>query len=589
MSFQQYRARRVGILLAGAASAFIKTAAAAVPVQAIDGRPVTPRPLDIVTTPTGTWPVHDLGAVAGGHAYAFRYEGKPEWWSLCIVRYATGAAEIDDRPYRARLGGRDIVLTALPGSMKCADNGEPVPASAARLRDAVAAGRVVPYSTAAFRGWPRQPKLSPPTLPGADAGYKADRIYWRGSGYDKVFGNVSGSAGEAASSRGFLSEDDAVMIAAALDGNDSLFRRAAERNRVQMLYGLSLPNLVVWSKSHLLRDPQLPLRGDRPYANEGREAGRDQYGDEGTWRVPQDYPYLAEIEAEAGKSYGHRRDQAHQFNHGFAYWLATGDPRAALLQQAIMAYALAANYQRYPGRYRIRFVHQRTTLNQFNAMWKLHDVAQYATSANGRVLWPRARTAKMETDLWADWNRGIAALAKAADAKSRAATIARTIDDPYRGGYSNFMVQAYGPEAAYLFARAGRPELLRRIAEHLTIRLGGTGGAAGIDAGKTDSGQPLLAEGALPYRNAVELAAWWQAKSPDKSTANFDGASAHYTLRAYWALRMAKDAVSRGWMADVPGLDTAIKRTDAARDATAKWRYANAIRWKHAAVPFGTK
>ncbi len=560
---------------------------------AVDGVDRQPAPLGAVTTPTGRWPVADLGAVAGGRAYLWRHDGKPGWWSLCIARYPVALvrqpyvdrkgrertrALFEERRYAVQVGGRDLVIGALPGSFRCADNGEPVAPSMQRIRDAVAARRVVPYARAAFAGWPRSPALALDPLKGA-AVYRPDRIYWRGSSYDKTFGNVSGSAGEANSSRGFVAGDDAVLIASAIEGDAAAFAGAAQRTRVQMLYGLSLPYLAIWSANHhALRDPQLPLAGDRPYRNEGGDwDSGDNYGNEGTWCAPAGYPYLAEIEATAGTCYAHTRDQAHQFNHGYAYWLATGDPRAALLMQATAAYALAANYQRYSDRYRIRFNYQRTTLNQFSAMWKLRDVAQHAS---GPLLWDKARADRMVADMLADWQAQIGKLDARTDAVGLMHRAVRSYDVTEH--YSDFMAQAYGAEPAYLFASIGKGALLTRLAENMVLRAGDIGGTRGLD--KTTGSAFITVDGSATTREAVIAKVMARTDEP---TASFDGAQAHYVLRAYWLLRMAKDAVARGWIAPIDGLDAAIAKMEAARDRTTAWKYLDAVAIKHAGMGFG--
>lgn len=546
----------------------------------IDGATMRELPLELITTPTGKWPVADLGAVADGRAYLFRFTQKPDWYSLCIVRDPDGSGTIDERRYGIVFDGRGHVISALPGSMKCLDNGEPVRPTMARLRNAVESGRVLPYSAAAFKGWPKSPPLR--SDPAAD--YLPDRIYGR-SGMVNAIGAVTGAGGEYPSSRGFISGDDAVMIAAALAGDGKTFGISAARNRVQMLYGLSLPNLVIWSnRHHMLRDPQLPLAGDRPYANEGRASGFDQYGNEGKWTPPADYPYLDALGAKTGIAYAHTRDQAHLFNHGYAYWLATGDPRAALLQQAIMAYALAANYQRAPGRYRPRFEYQRTTLNQFSAMWKLRDVARNAETASGRLLWPKAQTDKMLADMWKNWRASLARLDRSPDPQDRSVSIFRGVDSNGNNAYSNFMIQGYGPEAAYLWASAGEPALLARIAENFVLRFGRIGGARGFYGTGKGSGFPILVKGQMPYRDTESFIAWVNANSPHPAD-SFEGAPAHYVLRGYWALRLAEDAARRGWMKPVDGLDVAIRKTETARDRTRKWKHVGITAWKHAGIP----
>ena len=543
---------------------------------AIDGRGAGVVPLGSITTPSGFYPVHDLGAVNGGRAYAIADTSGA--FDVCIARLPAAAMKIDDRPYRVGIAGAVTPLTVLPGSFKCLGRELPSAApSPERLRAAVVAGRVSPYSRAAFAGWPRTPVLALEPLQGA-AVYRPDRIYWRGSSYDKTFGNVSGSAGEANSSRGFIAGDDAVLVASAGGGDAGAFAKAAARARVQMLYGLALPYLAVWSANHhALRDPQLPLAGDRPYRNEGGDwASGDNYGDEGSWCAPAGYPYLAEIEATAGTCYSHARDQAHQFNHGYAYWLATGDPRAALLLQATAAYALAANYQRHDGRYRIRFSYQRTTLNQFSAMWKLRDVA---INASGPLLWSRARADAMVADIVADWSAQLARLDARTDAVGLMHRAAGSFDVTEH--YSDFMGQAYGAEPAYLFASIGKGALLARLAANMVWRAKDVGGTRGLD--KTTGSAIVTIDGSATTREAVIARVMARTDEP---TASFDGAQAHYVLRAYWLLRMAKDAAARGWIAPVAGIDEAIAKMEAARDRTTAWKYLDTVAWKHAGVTF---
>ncbi|WP_374596867.1 hypothetical protein [Sphingosinicella sp.] len=547
----------------------------------IDGKPVRAAPLDVIRTPSGEWPIADLGRVAEGRAYLFSYRAKPDWYSLCIVRAPDGDGTIDERRYDVRVGGDEFAVTALPGSMKCADSGEPVAPTMARVVAAVRAQRVLPYAARAFEGFP--PRRKPKN--GAEDVYRPDRIYGRSSANNAI-GTVSGQAGEAGSSRGFLSETDARVIAAAFDRDGKAFAAAARRARVETLYGLSLPNLVIWSdRHHQMRDPQVPLPGDRPYTNEGSVSGGDDYGDEGKWTAPQNYQWLGEIGAEAGKTYVHRRDEAHLFNHGYAYWLATGDPRAAILQQAIMAYALASNYRRSAGRYVPRFTYQRTTLNQFSAMWKLRDVAANVSSGRGNIFWPKARAEKMNADLWAGWKMQLARMDVGRDVHARASSIFRGIDRDEDNAYSNFMIQAYGPEAAYLWASAGEPALMRRIAENFVLRFGDIGGAQGFYGAGKGSGFPLISNGKLPYQDRKSLIAWVASTSPHP-TDSFEGAPAHYVLRGYWSLRLAADAARRGWLPPVSGLDEAVKRTERARDRTGKWKYAGLASMKHAGVPF---
>jgi hypothetical protein len=570
------------LLLAALAGGLISGGALAFPATiAIDGKRLALRPLDVLRTPTGEWPVADLGRVGDLRIYLFTYRQKPEWYSLCILR-APREGAIDESRHSFTLDGEAISISALPGSMKCADNGEPVAPSMDRLRDAVIAKRVLPYSERAFDRF--GPRLRTRGKDNIDH-YRPDRIYGRSSSFNAI-GIVSGQGGEAASSRGFVSETDARMIAAALDRDSNAFSSAAKRARIETLYGLSLPNLVIWSdRGHQMRDPQVPFPGDRPYTNEGGAKGADSYKEEGKWTAPEDYPYLNEINAEAGKIYAHGRDEAHLFNHGYAYWLATGDPRAALLQQAIMAYALASNYRRAPGKYLPRFGYQRTTLNQFSAMWKLRDVAANVVAQQGNIFWPRTRAEKMNTEMWAGWKASIRRLDLSQSVQDRSVSIFRGIDSNDDNAYSNFMIQIYGPEAAYLWASAGEPVLLMRIAENFVLRFGEIGGARGVYGTGSGSGFPILVKGQMPYRDRASFVSWVNTNST-KSADSFDGASPHTVMRGYWALRLARDARDRGWLRPVAGLDEAIRKTEQAGRATKAWRYPGILGWKHAGVDF---
>jgi len=346
--------------------------------------------------------------------------------------------------------------------------------------------------------------------------------------------------------------------------------------------------LAIWSENHnLLRDPQIPLAGDRAYINEGTSSKADQLGNEGQWCAPADYPWLSQLGATADTCYSHGRDEAHLFNHGYAYWLATGDPRAAILQQAIAAYALASNYvgAYSDGRYRSRFSYQRTTMNMWSAMFKLRDVAENASSSNGTILWSKARALKMVDEIIADWKTKIADMDAGTSIDQKSSSIFRGIDLNTDSAYSNFMIQAYGPEAAYLFAARGEPAMLKRVAENMVLRFGKIGGTRGYYGTGSGSGFPVTVDGAMPYTDEASFVSWVKTAGTQPMD-SFNGSPAHYVVRAYWALRLAQDAVRRGWMEPISGLDEAITKMDAARAATTSWVSTDAIRWKHSGVPF---
>ncbi len=528
----------------------------------------------------------DLGPVSGGRAYQFQLSGRPSWWSICIARYpASGDKTVGERIYSLSISGVAVSLSVLNGSMKCVDNGDPVAPSMERVRAAVTAKRVLPYSSAAFDGWTKAPSNALVALPGKfPQAYRPGRIYGRSSSNNAI-GIISGQGGEYSSSRGFLSGDDAQMIAAAVDGNATMFAAAAERNGSQGLWALSLPRLAIWSENHhMLRDPQIPFSGDKSYINEGTSPKGENFKDKGEWCAPTDYPYLSEIGATGGTCYGHGRDEAHLLNHGFAWWLATGDPRAAILQQSIAAFALASVYQGAysDGRYRTRFGYVRTTLNVHSAMWKLRDVT---LNASGPLLWPKARAEKMWTDAITDWKTQLAAMDKGTSVQQRSSSIFRGIDLNQDNFYSNFMIQGYGPEAAYLWASAGEPALMKRIAENMVLRFGRIGGTRGVYGKGSGSGIRVLDAGKMPYTDADGFVAWTNAGNT-YPTDSFDGAAQHTVQRAYWSLKFAQDASKRGWLSGVSGIDSAITKMEAARAKTRPNKDLSVTDWKHGGVNF---
>ena len=508
--------------------------------------------IDTVTTPTGTWPVSDLGAISGGRVYQFGLSSRPSWWSVCIVRYpVAGDRTVGERIYPVSVSGVDVKVSVLGGSMKCVDNGEPIAPSMARLREAVADKRVLPYSTAAFSGWPVTPKLAADRNEHNLLGYQASRIYGRSASNNSIANPIVGSGGEASTSRGFIAGDDAILIASALAGNSTVFNETATQNRIQVLYGLSLPYLAIWSESgDRLRDPQHPFTGDRPYLNEGSKSTADDYGNEGEWTAPADYAYLGALDAVAGTTYGHTRDEAHLFNNGYAYWLATGDPRAALLQQSIAAYALASVYQGgySDGRYRTRFTYQRTTMNMWSAMWKLKDVADNVSTANGKIFWSKARAQKMVDDVLADWKAQLAKLDAASDVQSKSSSIFRGIDLNGDNAYNSFMIQVYGPEAAYLFASKGKPEMLEAYRRELRAAVRQDWRHTGLYGHGSGSGFKVLEDGVMPYSDEASFVAWVNtAESPIQATASM---SAPHALRDARLLvtKLAQDACGvAGW------------------------------------------
>src|SRR3546814_337570 len=147
-------------------------------------------------------------------------------------------------------------------------------------------------------------------------------------------------------------------------------------------------------------------------------------------------------------------------------------------------------------------------------MWKLRDVAANVSTDRGSLFWPKARAAKMNADMWASWKAQLAAMDADASAYARSSSIFRGIDLNKDNAYSNFMIQAYGPEAAYLWASAGEPALMRRIGENFMLRFGEIGGTRGFYGAGKGSGFPILEKGKMPYNDRAGFIAWVAKTSP---------------------------------------------------------------------------
>lgn len=514
-----------------------------------------------IKTPTGGFQAFDLGPIPDGTAYRIDDDA-------LLVRWPDGDGTIDEIKHTYK----GTLFTVLPGSIKSLGK-RLVEADPERLLKAVKDGRCLPYSIRAFDGWPGKPtyKAEP------EYAYAPHLIHGRSGMNSGIAYALTGAGGEYGSSRGFIAADDVQMIAGVVDGNATQFAAAAEDCFSDMLYGLSLPNLAIWSQNHdCLRDPVIPFEGDEPYFNEGTSKG-DNYGNEGSITFEEDRP---EIGAKAGVKYSHTRDESHLFNHGSAWWMASGDPRAALLLQATAAYMLASNYRRVPGVYEPRFGYQRATINQFNALWWMQDVSRHAS---GPLLWDRARTDKMVSDMWTRWEAKIAAMDAATDVYSRSSTAIRGVDLNSDNAYNTYQAHGYGLEAAYLWARTGRPALLRRLAEHLIIRFGMIGGTRGYYGHGSGSGFAVLDAGKMPYDGTAAGLVKWSQEATQWPSDTFDGAPAHMILRAWWGLKMAADVLPD---ANVEGVtaEMALAVMGAARAKTTKPKDVGVIGWKHAGV-----
>lgn len=127
--------------------------------------------------------------------------------------------------------------------------------------------------------------------------------------------------------------------------------------------------------------------------------------------------------------------------------------------------------------------------------------------------------------------------------------------------------------------------MLKRIAENMVVRFGRIGGTRGVYGKGSGSGFKILEGTVMPYTDVDSFVAW----TNDGNTLpadSFEGAAQHTVQRAYWSLKLAKDAVSRGWMSAVPGLDDAILKMEAARSKAAPTNDTGVVGWKHAGVNF---
>ena len=164
-------------------------------------------------------------------------------------------------------------------------------------------------------------------------------------------------------------------------------------------------------------------------------------------------PYVSGGVFESNAS--HDRDNSHQFNHGFAWWLATGDPRAALLVQSIVAFAISGEYVGIDGiSYKCNFDYQRFTLNNLVGSYLAQDLATYAS---GSLVWPQVRNQKVANDMVASWTAKRDAMDLWPDNASKACSIYKAMDYDNGNISSWFMFAAYGPEMAYTWAINGKP------------------------------------------------------------------------------------------------------------------------------------
>lgn len=562
------------------------------PTVLVNSTATEPVLIDTITTHTGDWPVHHLLDTGDLRVYRWSYSEDPTWWAVSVNRLPDPAlTEFNETLLTVTVDGVDHPVRVLQGSTKFIESHVPVTPSLAAVAQAVADMELPVIDGARFTMFPNAVSLAPTILTMGALGYKPDRIYGRDAIYNNAIGNVSSGTGENHSSRAFMADNESVLIAAALGNNQTVFDDTAAAIHNEILWAMSMPHFMPWSPNHhYLRDPQIPFSGDLAYTSGGiAPPGGEAIGSGQKWTAPADYPYLAEINATAGTQYSHLRDTAHLFNHGWAYWFATGDPRVALVQNAIATTAIGSEMPNGTGNYACRFSAQRLTMNKFSAAYKVHAM-QVTSSA---VIWPQTRRTKFYNDHYADWQAKIALMDDpgAADVDKRRAAFKLADSNPTNTSY--YMYQQYGALPAYFHAKEGKPDLLKRLAEHFIIRVNEIGGRRGLQNDTANSnnggdGSNLFDITTVVATTKAGMIAEIFDPRTSLSTTNFDGGSSGGACYIYMVLKFAQDAVARGWMAPVTGLDLAVTNFEAQHGATTLTTLAHRTitSWRHMAVPF---
>ena len=601
-------AMAVGLALAVMLGGVREAYAAPADTLMIDGRAVTARPLDVITTRSGRWQFDGLGDFGDIAAYRWRHEGSDHTRiMLCRAPLTQGEdkQELVLTRLDVRIGSMRATAAVAPGACRIVEDGPLVEPRAEWIVAAVRDGRVPAYSRT--RSWI-------PAEPGPierAAAYQPNEI---GSGRrggvpfnsNNFVGIVGGQGGEYPASRGFVHDVDARAIDLALAGERIGDWRTLERYTWE---SLSFPQGAVWSaRNHISADAQFPLAGDRPWA----------------------FPYGGDKAADGLDSLltikGWTRDPAHLENTCYVHWLATEDPVAGLCVQRQLAYILG-HYPRYlrlkdPQHYGANKSQARSIWNAMSALWKARDIAMHVRSERGRVLWNATRIDRMKTDIFAFFDP-ILAPPPSTDAFAEARRISASLTPvPGKGFFrsakgdvvpvateSNFMLVQYGKEPLYLWARTGdryARKWLEIAARHIAARVELIGGAKGIDQCAPMKGAPgegggegvdhaggsnfpvgpaVLQDGknskpiAPTWTTLRGWAAWVNGLCPPAASDRYDGAAIHTATQAEGLLLLARAA-------GVPGLDSAIDRVARDRKRTQSLRYANLNMAKHWAAPW---
>jgi hypothetical protein len=549
--------------------------------------------VDVLTTRSGRWTLHDAGRDANLSRYVWTLDANPRFVRVMVCKRAftherNDGNAVELTPVAATVRHRGArhswQLAVAQGSCRIAQNIEPIEPQASWLSQAVAEGRIPAYRRE--RSFRAQPGGSPKPKAGS-RDYDPTSLGGSGSARNYV-GVTSPQGGEYTASRGFLHDADAGIVDAVL--HDEPLGRGWEAFTAYSWYSLAQPQGAVWSAvNHVTVDPQLPQRGDRPweFANAGQ-------------RVRPDIDSVLPAK-------GWARDVAHLENTGFVHWILTEDPAAGLVVQRQTAFALGTwyEYRRKRGdrRYHANDEQQRSAYNALSAVWKSRDVAKRVESRKGSVIWAPARAEKMAADVIDDLEARRVRPVLAATPGDGDLYVRRIVGVPLSGiaprpwktvdggeirlrGTSAFQAVQYGKEPLYLWTRAGNPTVRRwfaMVARHHVVRALHIGGARGIDRAEDVRGSsiPVAPVGSLPFSNDVGWARWSKGL-PIKAgpTDRFDGAALHTLTQAKGLLLLAKAAGVK-----VPELDAALAKIDADWSRTSKPRYSNLDWPKHWAAP----
>ncbi|MCA3254955.1 MAG: hypothetical protein INF91_04970 [Alphaproteobacteria bacterium] len=588
----------------GAASTATATPAPAPPpppTYSVNGASVTPAALETITTRSGTWRLSDLGAVGSDmRAYLWQLDGKANFARVMVCRriFTKEAGDTTDLsvttvPVRFTIGTSawNWSLGVAQGACRIAQTEDPVAPNPAWLREAVTQNLIPAYRRE--RAWlpARVTLLAPDTARGdydpASLGPVPGSTATPTSASNYV-GVTSNQGGEYTSSRSFVHDIDARLVDAALHNEDSRIATVWPQVTQYSFYSLAQPQGGAWSfVNHGTIDPQFPQDGDR------------------AWEAPTGVsPNTAVDSMTSVTNWG--RDVPHLENTAYAHWLLTEDPVAGLVVQRQAAYALAAYFENYRGGYKTYAPmtayagytgQERGMFNTMSALWKSLQVSKKVTSANGRVFWSAARAQRQANEALASYDViakriGASTAATPSDYLSRlsgtlfgsAGSEAYEMADGTQTTLmqtSDFMLQQYGKEPLWLWAKAGDARVrgwFETYARSMVLRLTAIGGAMGVDkrSGVRGSGYPIgpttlsggkyIVAAAPPFSDDAGWAQWVVSLPlADKaSRTTFAGAAVHTAMQSEATLRFAKDLGL-----PVTGLDDAIAQVARTRAATA--------------------